>query len=288
MLIATALTATSIAISIQVLSEFGKIKTPEARLIIGAAVVDDILAIAVLSVVSSIAASDGGVDNIDPIEVITTILKVLAFFAIMLIVAVVVIPKIITPRLWKAKGSVEGIATASFFGAAALAGSIGLSPIVGAFAVGMALSTTKVFEKIENYVGKIGLIFAPLFFAIIGAQVDLRAVDLNVLMLSGVVIVIAIVTKLFGCGLPAMLFLKSKQKGMRLGIGMISRGEVGLIVAGVGVSTGILTSDVYSTIVIMVAVSTIITPIWLKLEYRKEQKGDSSSTSGNIIEKKPE
>ena len=287
MLIATALTATSIAISIQVLSEFGKIKTPEARLIIGAAVVDDILAIAVLSVVVSITGTDGGVDNIDPIEVITTILKVLAFFAIMLVVAVVVIPKIITPRLWKAKGSVEGIATASFFGAAALAGSIGLSPIVGAFAVGMALSTTKVFEKIENYIGKIGLIFAPLFFAIIGAQVDLRAVDLNILMLSGVVIVIAIATKLFGCGLPAMLFLKSKQQGMRVGIGMISRGEVGLIVAGVGVSTGILTSDVYSTIVIMVAVTTIITPIWLKMEYRKEQK-DDSSTSKSILDKKIE
>ena len=278
MMIATALTATSIAISIQVLSEFGKIKTPEARLIIGAAVVDDILAIAVLSVVSSIAASDGGVDNIDITQVTWTILQVLGFFAIMLIVAVVVIPKVITPRIWKAKGSVEGIATAAFFGAAALAGSIGLSPIVGAFAVGMALSTTKVFEKVESYVGKIGLIFAPLFFAIIGAQVDLRAVDLNILILSGAVIAVAVVTKLFGCGLPAMWFLKSKAQGMRVGIGMISRGEVGLIVAGVGVTAGILTSEVYSTIVIMVAVTTIITPIWLKIEYRKEQKkGDDPS-----------
>jgi Kef-type K+ transport system membrane component KefB len=278
MMIATALTATSIAISIQVLSEFGKIKTPEARLIIGAAVVDDILAIAVLSVVSSVAVSDGGIDNIDITQVTWTILQVLGFFAIMLIVAVVVIPKVITPRIWKAKGSVEGIATAAFFGAAALAGSIGLSPIVGAFAVGMALSTTKVFEKIENYVGKIGLIFAPLFFAIIGAQVDLRAVDLNILILSGAVILVAVVTKLFGCGLPAMFFLKSKAQGMRVGIGMISRGEVGLIVAGVGVTAGILTSEVYSTIVIMVAVTTIITPIWLKIEYRKEQKsGDDSS-----------
>jgi len=287
MLIATALTATSIAISIQVLSEFGKIKTPEARLIIGAAIIDDILAIAVLSVVSSIAVSDGGVDNIDITEIIITILQVLGFFAIMLIVAVVIIPKVITPRLWKAKGSVEGIATASFFGAAALAGSIGLSPIVGAFAVGMALSTTKVFEKIENYIGKIGLIFAPLFFAIIGAQVDLRAVDLNIVMLSGVIIVVAVVTKLFGCGLPAMLFLKNKKQGMRVGIGMISRGEVGLIVAGVGISSGILTSDVYSTIVIMVVATTIITPLWLKMEYRKEQKS-GNGTSEKSIEQKPE
>ena len=285
MLIATALTATSIAISIQVLNEFGKIKTPEARLIIGAAIVDDILAIAVLSVVTSIAGSDGGVDNIDITEIVITILQVLGFFAIMLIVAVVIIPKVITPRLWKAKGSVEGIATAAFFGAAALAGSIGLSPIVGAFAVGMALSTTKVFDKIENYVGKIGLIFAPLFFAIIGAQVDLRAVNLEILLLSAIIVAVAVTTKLFGCGLPAMYFLKSKQQGLRVGIGMISRGEVGLIVAGVGVTAGILENDVYSTIIIMVLVTTIITPIWLKIEYRKEQRKGNNEPNKTIESK---
>jgi len=282
MMIATALTATSIAISIQVLNEFGKIKTPEARLIIGAAVVDDILAIAVLSVVSSIAADGQGIENIDITEIVVTILQVLGFFAAMLVAAVFLVPKFVTPKIWKAKGSVEGIATAVFFGAAALAGSIGLSPIVGAFAVGMALSTTKVFEKVENYIGKVGLIFAPLFFAIIGAQVDFRTVDLNILALSGIVIVIAVVTKLFGCGLPAAVFLKNKAQGMRVGIGMISRGEVGLIVAGVGVSLSILDSDVYSTIVLMVAVTTIITPIWLKMEYRKEmqRQGDGLPAAG--------
>ena len=277
MLIATALTATSIAISIQVLSEFGKIKTPEARLIIGAAIIDDILAIAVLSVVSSIAVSEGGVDNIDITQIIITILEVLAFFAILLVTSIVIVPRVITPRLWKAKGSIEGIATALFFGAAALAGSIGLSPIVGAFAVGMALSATKAFEKVEKFIGKIGLIFAPLFFAIIGAQVDLRSINLEILLISGVVIIVAIITKLGGCGLPAMFFLKNKAQGMRVGIGMISRGEVGLIVAGVGISSGILTSDVYSTIVIMVVVTTIITPLWLKMEYKKEQSQNNKN-----------
>ena len=269
MMIATALTATSIAISIQVLKEFNKIKTPEARLIIAAAVVDDILAIAVLSVVTSFGGAEA-VDNIDLLDVTFTILKVLGFFAAILIAAIFIIPKVITPRIWKASGSVEGIATASFFGAAAIAGMLGLSPIVGAFAVGMALSTTKVFEKIENFISRIGLIFAPLFFAIIGAQVDFRTVNLDVLMLSAVVIAIAIATKLFGCGLPAILFLKNKAAGMRVGIGMISRGEVGLIVAGVGLSSGVLTGDVYTTIVLMVAVTTIITPIWLKMDYRRE------------------
>ena len=269
MMIATALTATSIAISIQVLKEFNKIKTPEARLIIAAAVVDDILAIAVLSVVTSFGGSEA-LDNIDLVDIAFTILKVLGFFAAILITAIVVIPKVITPRIWKASGSVEGIATASFFGAAAIAGLLGLSPIVGAFAVGMALSATKVFEKIENFISRIGLIFAPLFFAIIGAQVDFRTVNLDVLMLSAVVIAIAIATKLFGCGLPSILFLKNKAAGMRVGIGMISRGEVGLIVAGVGLSSGVLTGDVYTTIVLMVAVTTIITPIWLKMDYRRE------------------
>ena len=269
MMIATALTATSIAISIQVLKEFNKIKSPEARLIIAAAVVDDILAIAVLSVVTSFGGAEA-IDNIDLVDVTFTILKVLGFFAAILITAIFVIPKVITPKIWKATGSVEGIATASFFGAAAIAGMLGLSPIVGAFAVGMALSATKVFEKIENFISRIGLIFAPLFFAIIGAQVDFRTVNLDVLMLSAVVIAIAIATKLFGCGLPSILFLKNKAAGMRVGIGMISRGEVGLIVAGVGLSSGVLTGDVYTTIVLMVAVTTIITPIWLKMDYRRE------------------
>jgi Kef-type K+ transport system membrane component KefB len=277
MLIATALTATSIAISIQVLSEFGKIKSREARLIIGAAIVDDILAIAILSVVTSIG---GDVSQLNVMDVTFTILKVLGFFAIMLIVSIIVMPRIITPRLWKAKGSVEGIATASFFGASALAGSIGLSPIVGAFAVGMALSTTKVFDKIEGYIGKIGLIFAPLFFSIIGAQVDLRGIDLEIVMLSSVIIVVAVFSKLLGCGLPAWMFLKSRKLGMRVGIGMISRGEVGLIVAGVGLSAGVLTSSVYSTMVLMVIATTIITPIWLKLDYRKDARKDKSDKVG--------
>lgn len=269
MMIATALTATSIAISIQVLSEFGKIKSPEARLIIGAAVVDDILAIAILSVVTSLGTG-GEIVEIDIMDVIFTILQVLGFFVIMLVASVLIIPRVVTPRLWKARGSIEGIATACFFGAAALAGMIGLSPIVGAFAVGMALSSSQVFQKIEGFIRRIGLIFAPLFFAIIGAQVDFRGINLEILMLSAIIIVIAVFTKYLGCGIPAWLFLKNRTQGMRVGIGMISRGEVGLIVAGVGLSAGVLSSSVYSTIVIMVAATTIITPIWLKMDYRKD------------------
>jgi len=270
MLIATALTATSVAISIQVLREFGKLDTPEARLIIGAAIADDILAIAVLSVVSSLGGESTGIISIDPIQVIVVILQVLGFFAALLIGSVLIVPRIVARKLWKAEGSIEAIATASFFGAAALAASIGLSPIVGAFAVGMALSSSKVIEKIENYISKLGLIFSPLFFAFIGAQVDFRGINTEILLLSGVMIVVAVVTKLFGCGLPSMIFLKDRKKSMRVGVGMISRGEVGLIIAGIGVTSGVLASNVYSTIVIMVVATTVIAPIWLKTLYKKE------------------
>jgi Kef-type K+ transport system membrane component KefB len=278
-LIATALTATSIAISIQVLTELGKMHSPEARLILGAAIVDDILAIAVLSVVTTMVQTGNLTPNI--IDISLLILKILAIFVALLIATIFIIPRVLhVERLWKSKGSVEGITTASFFAAAGIAAAVGLSPIVGAFAVGMAVASTRVIRQMEDYVSKLEIIFAPLFFAIIGAQVDLRGININVLYLAGVIVAVAIITKLAGCGLPAMIFLKNKNKAMKVGIGMISRGEVGLIVAGVGVSSGVLNNDIYTTVIIMVASTTIITPIWLKMAYRKDpQEPDNAANA---------
>ena len=268
-LIATALTATSIAISIQVLTELGKMQSKEARLILGAAIVDDILAIAALSVVVTMVQTG----NTEPaiLDITILIMQVLATFAAILVVSVLIIPRVVhTERLWKSKGSLEGIVTAAFFAAAGIAAYLGLSPIVGAFAIGMAVASTRIINRVQEYVDKLEIIFAPLFFAIIGAQVDLRGVNLNVLYVAVVMIGIAVLTKLIGTGLPSLIFLKDRSKSMRVGIGMISRGEVGLIVAGVGVSSGALTNDIYTAIIIMVAASTIITPIWLKISYKKE------------------
>ena len=277
MLIATALTATSIAISIQVLTELGKMQSKEARLILGAAIVDDILAIAALSVVTTMVQTGNAAPDI--IDITFLILKILGLFAVLLIGAVIVIPRILhVERLWRSEGSVEGITTAAFFAAAGIAAFVGLSPIVGAFSVGMAVASSKVIKQVEEYVSKLGIIFAPLFFSIIGAQVDLRGVNINVLYLSGVIIGVAVITKLVGCGLPTIIFLKEKSKAMKVGVGMVSRGEVGLIVAGVGVSSGVLSTDIYTTVIIMVAVTTIITPIWLKILYKKDEMQKSTTT----------
>jgi len=275
MLVATALTATSIAITIQVLTELGKMQTKEARLILGAAIVDDILAIAALSVVTTMVQTGDTTPAI--LDITFLILKILGLFAVLLIGSVLLIPRILhIERLWRSEGSMEGVTTAAFFGAAGLAAFVGLSPIVGSFSVGMAVASTRVIKQVEEYVSKLGIIFAPLFFAIIGAQVDLRGVvNIEVLYLSGIIIAIAVVTKLVGCGLPALIFLKNKGRAMKVGIGMVSRGEVGLIVAGVGVSSGALSVDIYTTVIIMVALTTIITPIWLKIAYRKEENRTS-------------
>lgn len=273
LLIATALTATSIAISIQVLSELGKMQSKEARLILGAAIVDDILAIAILSVVVTMVQSGDSIPQISDIAFL--ILKILGLFAVLLVGSVLIIPRILhREKLWRSKGSIEGITTAIFFGIAGVAAYVGLSPIVGAFAAGMAVASTKLIKQVEEYAHKLQFIFAPLFFAIIGAQVDLRGINLDVLFIAGIIIVIAVFSKLIGCGLPSMLFLKDKTKSMRVGIGMVSRGEVGLIVAGVGVTSGVLSSDVYTSIILMVAVTTIITPIWLKKSYKEKSSSD--------------
>lgn len=273
-LIATALTATSVAISVSVLTEFGKMQTKEAKVILGAAIVDDILAIAVLSVVVTMVQTGNLAPNI--IDIIILILKILGIFAGLLLGAIIIIPRIVnTERLWKARGSVEGIVTASFFGASAIAAAVGLSPIVGSFSVGMAVASTKIIKRVEEYVDKLEIIFGPLFFAIIGAQVNLTGVNIDVLILSAIVIVIAIVSKLLGCGLPSLLFLRDKSKAMIVGIGMISRGEVGLIVAGIGVTSGVLSSNIYTTVIIMVAVTTLITPMWLRKAYAKAEVADT-------------
>jgi len=270
-LIATALTATSVAISVSVLTQFGKMQTKEAKVILGAAVVDDILAIAVLSVVVTMVQTGNLSPNI--VDIILLVLKILGIFAALLIGAIIIMPKIVhAEKLWKARGSIEGIVTASFFGASAIAAAVGLSPIVGSFSVGMAVASTRIIKRVEGYVDKLEIIFGPLFFAIIGAQVDLTGVNIEVLILSAIVVIVAVISKLVGCGLPSLLFLRDKSKAMIVGIGMISRGEVGLIVAGIGVTSGVLSSNIYTTIIIMIAITTLITPMWLKKAYSKEKE----------------
>lgn len=266
LMVATALTATSIAISIETLKEINCFHTREAKLIVGSAVIDDILAIAVLGVVLSIVEYQA---PIDIFNIIIIILRMLVIFGVFLVASIVVVPRLTDVRLWKTKGSEEAVVTAIFFGAAAAANLVGLSPIVGAFAVGMALANTNIREILKDYIDKLSFLFGPMFFTVIGAQVDLSQLDASLLLTGLALIAIAIITKLVGCGLPSLLFLKDRRAALRVGVGMISRGEVGLIVAGLAVTSGFILPETYSLIVLMVVVTTIVTPILLKATFRK-------------------
>ncbi len=107
--------------------------------------------------------------------------------------------------------SIEGITTAIFFGTAGIAAYIVLLPIIGAFAVGMTIASTKLIKQVGDYAEKLQFIFAPLFFAIIGAQVDLRGINAEVIVIVTILVSIAISTKFVGCGIPPMMFLKNKS-----------------------------------------------------------------------------
>ena len=164
-------------------------------------------------------------------DIILLIMQVLGTFAVILIVSVLVIPRILhTERLWKSKGSLEGIVTAPFLPAGRNCCICRTVTHCGSICNRHGSSRSRIIGQVHEYVDKLQIIFAPLFFAIIGAQVDLRGVNLDVLFLAQIIIAIAVVTKLIGFGLPSLFFLKDKARSMRVGIGMVSRGEVGLIV----------------------------------------------------------
>ena len=172
-------------------------QTKEARLILGAAIVDDILAIAVLSVVTTMVQTGDTIScdfgyYFSCSKNIRVICSTFGWFGCYY-------SKNTSCReIMAFRGKCRRYYYWSIFWRAGIGAFVGLSPIVGAFSVGMAVATTRIIKQVEEYVSKLGIIFAPLFFAIIGAQVDLRGVNLDVLYLSGLIIAVAVVTKLVG------------------------------------------------------------------------------------------
>ena len=272
LLVAATLTATSIVITVRTLEDIGKLKSEEGRIMINSAVIDDVLSLVVLAVILSIVTS--GVAPL-PSEIAWILFRTLAFWLLLMGVVLTIVPRLIThSERWRARGTVEVVATATCFGSAVAATAIGLSPIVGAFAAGMAIAGSRMLARVRDYIEKLSILFSPIFFAYIGAQFNIKALSFESLLLILTLIVIAVISKLLGCGLPAMIALRNIKGGFRIGVGMISRGEVGLIIAGIGVTSGILTQNIYAVVVAMVIFTTIITPIALKWTYT-EKKHDT-------------
>ncbi len=279
LVVSAALVATSISITALVLQELNQSKRIEARMMVSAAVVDDVLGLAILGVIVSFISTN---TPITAWSVLTVVATSLALWLAMTVFAAIVLPRIINLTSKGSESTTEAAATAACFGASALAAYLGLSPIVGAFAAGMAVASSKAIEKIRDYTKKISVIFSPVFFGLAGAQFDIRSFITTDWFFYGffiVLIVVAIISKVIGCGLPAAFFLKSRNKGMKVGIGMISRGEVGLIVAGVAISAGAISQSIYSAILGMIMITTVLAPILLQRAYNKEPTADEALPS---------
>ena len=272
-LIGATLSATSIAISVALLEELGKEKTQEGNILVNAAVIDDVLGLAVISAVVSIIA----INSIPSLEsILITTGESLGFWFLLLLGAVFILPKIVhgvalaKPTSLERRGTKQATALGSAFGFAAIASYVGLNPIVGAFAAGMGLAGSRLAGQVREFVGELKVILAPLFFAIIGAHVDLQQVsDVNVIFVL-IILLLAILSKVLGCGIPAAVLLKNRSKGFRIGYGMVARGEVAFITAGIGLASGILPDSIYTTLVLVILATIVITPILLKNSYKSE------------------
>jgi Kef-type K+ transport system membrane component KefB len=265
-IIGTALTATSIAITANVLKEMGKLKTEAAKAIIGSAVIDDILGLLVLSI--STSAIKG---TFSLVGVLLIAFKAVAFLVIGGLIGYFLINKLVrtvdrTKIAMKYPEFVFIMALMFAFSYALLAELLGLSAIVGAFIAGVSLEGiflkhSKSYHEGTEY---LYIIFASIFFVSLGVLVNLKEMTIPILIFSLVLTIVAIITKLIGCGVPGLFQKLGLKDALALGFGMSPRGEVAMIVALLGLSAGYIGQDVYISIVIMSLLTTIITPIVLR------------------------
>ena len=264
------LTATSIGISVRVLGDIGKLGTPEGVTILGAAVVDDVLGILALTVVLSLGSSEGLVAK--DIGIVTA--KTLGFWLTFTLVAILLSRHISSflVNKFKVSGAALGLALALAFASAGLAESFGLAMIIGAFSIGLALSGTELAKRIHDPLMSVYHALVPIFFVVTGMLVDVTQLG-GVLLLGVIITIVAIIGKVLGSGLPSLLVGFNKRGSWRIGLGMLPRGEVALIMAGMGISSGIIESDIYSVVILMTLVTTAIAPPLLVVSFRDNVSG---------------
>jgi len=268
------LTATSVGITARVLSDMNRLQSGEAKIILGAAVIDDILGLIILGVVSGlIESSESGIGgSVSAASVGIIFLKAFGF-----LFAAIIIGNLISKRLFNLveKMRVRGVlllsALSFAFIFAFLASLVGLAPIVGAFAAGLVLANTNQFKSIEERLKPVSDFFTPIFFIMVGAAVDVSVFNpfvkenIPILLIALTLFIVAVVGKLVS-GFAVL------QKGIKksvVAVGMIPRGEVGLIFAQMGLTYEIFTSELFSAVTVMVMLTTFIAPPLLKIMFAR-------------------
>ena len=253
------LTATSVSITVETLREMGKLKGKVGTTILGAAVIDDIIGIIVLTIVTSLKDT-----SVSPI---TVVLKIVLYFVFIAVLIFVLTKLKVFVEEQDEKRRTAIICVALCFILSYISEEyFGIADITGAYFAGLMLCTMKVGPyvarrcEIPSY-----LIFSPVFFASVGLKVTLGGMDASIWIFAIILLVIAILSKVVGCGLGAKICGCTGKEAFQVGIGMISRGAVAVIVAQKGYASGMLDDVLFAPIVLVVIVTTLITPILLKL-----------------------
>jgi Kef-type K+ transport system membrane component KefB len=272
--IGTALTATSIAITANVLREMGKLQTEAAKAIIGVAVIDDVLALLALSISEGLVS---GALSFGTVGI--TALKAIAFIALGIVVGKFFFARIIvrldnTKLCCKYPESIFIFAIMVAFLYALAAELMGLSAIIGSFLAGVSfagvhLKRGHIFREGAEH---LQIIFASIFFVSLGVIMDLHYVTANLVWFVIALSAVAILTKVIGCGLPALAQKTSFKDSLIIGVGMVPRGEVAMIIALIGLNQGLIDQGVYAAIILMSLVTTILPPLVMRNWLFKKDK----------------
>ncbi|MGN1051108.1 MAG: cation:proton antiporter [Acutalibacteraceae bacterium] len=270
------LTATSVSITVETLKEMGKLNSRAGNAILAAAVIDDILGIIALTIITSFADAN--------VNIWIVLLKIFLFFVFSIVCGIIMyfIFKWLTAKHNRdARRYV--IISFAYCLIMALCAEVffGVADITGAYIAGVVLSLTNKREYLENRFGILSYMFiSPIFFAYVGLQISgdalVKSMSGSLLLFAGILTVVAIITKLIGCGVGAKVCGYKNRECLQIGAGMISRGEVALIVANKGVSCGLMDSTLSAPLIIVVVITTVIAPVILKLMF-KEKNNDSKS-----------
>jgi Kef-type K+ transport system membrane component KefB len=261
--VGAAMVATSVGITAQVLAAKGLLNRKASRIILAAAVIDDVLGLIVLAIVSSMAEG-----RMNPLKLATTAIAAMAF--------TLIVAKWGSPAMRRIVPGVEArlhagevqfnLAMLLLFSLALLASYVGVAAIIGAFLAGMALAEST-GRRVGDLVHGVTELLLPFFLAGIGMHLDLAPFrNASTLWLAGLVVVAAVVSKLIGCGLGALSL--GFQDALRVGCGMVPRGEVGMVVAQIGLGLGVIPANVYGVVVLMAIATTLIAPPLLNLTHR--------------------
>lgn len=265
------LTATSVSITVQTLIELGQLESTAGTALLAAAVIDDVIAIIVLSVFVALSSSEGG--GLGGVGLV--VLRMLVFFVVAILLGGRIMRRGLkrSEKLPVSEGLLAFVTVASLIYAWAAEAFGQVASITGAYIAGVLVAQAGFREKVEHRLRAFTYaILVPIFFISIGLQTNARALNAADIPFALLIVLAAVVGKIVGCGGGALAGGFKPQEALRVGVGMVSRGEVGLIVASIGIQSGLLTDRGFAVMVIVVLATTIITPVLLRLTFPRPRR----------------